>query len=658
MSKRISFLGFFIVFIFFIILFRLFYLIVLKGDYYSNKLDSMTNNIVMGESTPRGRIYDRNMNLLVDNKSTPVIYYNNILGLSSDEEIEYIYKLVNYVFIDYKGISEADIRDFIINRDKDKLDSRITSYEWDLFESRKLSKEDIYNLKVSRISKSEVDSLNEVDLMVAYIYSLINKGYYYEDKIIKDKNITDKEIAYISENFSDLGGFNIKYKWERVYLYGDTFRSLLGNISKINKEEKSYYLDLGYSLNDVVGSSFLEKQYEYLLKGEKSKYEVLDKRLNLVEEGSRGKDIVLTIDINLQMEVEKVLQEELISAKSYGATDYYDHAFVVIQEPNTGEILAISGKQIVKSGKEYKSYDYTQHILTDSVTPGSVVKGASMSVGYKYGAIDIGEVMYDDCIKIYSKPEKCSYTKLGRINDIDALAYSSNIYQFKTAFKVAKFDYNYNKKFNLDNKYFSLYRNMFNEYGLGVKTGIDLPNESIGMVGKDYSSDLYLNYTIGQYDTYTTLQLSQYITTVANDGKRIKPHLLKGYYDNDKFIEIETVVLNELSLDKKYLSRIKKGFEAVMDYGLGKNYMGNVLKPAAKTGTSESFIDTNNDGVVDSKTLTNTFIGYAPYNNPKMTITVVSPDIVYIDKYTYSRSYANHRITRRISEKFFEIYEN
>ena len=647
------------VFVFFIILFRLFDLIVLKGDYYSDKLNTMTNNIVLGESTPRGRIYDRNMNLLVDNKSTPVIYYNNVLGLSSDEEIEYIYKLVNYVFVDYKGITDADIKDFIINRDKDKLDSRISSYEWDLLESRKLTKEDIYNLKVSRISKSEMDSLSETDLEASYIYSLINNGYYYEDKVIKDTNVTDKEIAYISENFSELGGFNIKYKWERVYLYGDTFRSLLGNISKISKEDKSYYLNLGYSLNDIVGSSFLEKQYEYLLKGEKSKYEIVNQRLNLIEEGSRGKDIVLTIDINLQMEVEKVLEEELKNAKSYPATDYYDHAFVVIQEPSTGEVLAISGKQIVKNGKKYKVYDYTQHILTDSVTPGSAVKGASMSVGYKYGAINIGEYMYDDCIKIYSKPEKCSYTKLGRINDIDALAYSSNIYQFKTAFKVAKFDYGYNKKFNLDNKYFSLYRNMFNEYGLGVKTGIDLPNESIGMVGKDYSSDLYLNYTIGQYDTYTPLQLSQYITTIANGGKRVKMHLLKGYYDDDNnFIEKETVVLNELSLDKKYLSRIKKGFEAVMDYGLGKNYMGKVSKPAAKTGTSESFIDTNNDGVVDSKTLTNTFIGYAPYNNPKMTITVVSPDIVYIDTYTTSRSYANHRITRRISEKFFEIYEN
>jgi len=658
MIKRINFLGTVIIFCFSIILIRLFYLIVIRGDYYTEKLSNMTDNVILGESTPRGRIYDRNMNLLVDNKNVPVIYYRNVLGLNTCEEIEYIYKLIKYVSVDYNGVTELDIKDFLINKDKNKLNNRITSSEWELYESRRISLDDIYNLKLSRISDKEIDCLNEEDLMVAYIYSLMNKGYYYEDKVIKKVNISDEEIAYISENYEDLGGFNIKYNWERVYLYGDTFRSLLGNISSISVEEKDYYLSKGYSLNDVVGSSYLEKQYEDILKGEKAKYEVVGKKLNLVSDGSRGNDIVLSIDINLQLEVEKIITEELIAAKSYGATDYYDHAFVVIQEPNTGEVLAISGKQIVKDGKDYKVYDYTQNIATDTMTVGSVVKGASMSVGYKYGAIDIGDYMYDECIKIYSKPKKCSWSKLGRINDIDALAYSSNIYQFKTAMKLSDFNYSYNKKFVVNDSIFSLYRDMFNEYGLGVKTGIDLPLESIGTIGKDTSSDLLLNYTIGQYDTYTILQLSQYVTTIASNGKRLEPHLLKGYYLGDEYVENEVVVLDELSLDEKYLLRIQEGFRAVMDYGLGKNYMGNVFTPAGKTGTSQSFMDVDKDGVVETATLTNTFVGYAPFNEPKMTIAVVSPNIVYVDGYTSNRSYANKRITRRISQKFFEIYEN
>jgi len=661
MEKRINFLGMVIVFSFFIVLIRLFDLIIIRGDYYSNKLSVMTNNQVLGDSTPRGRIYDRNMKLLVDNRSKPVIYYQNILGLTDYEEIAYAYKIIDYVTVDYSRVTKEQIKDFLINSDSNKLNNLITKGEWSLYDSRKLNDKDIYNLKMGRISDEQVSQLEEKDLMVAYIYHLMKSGYYYEKKDIKTKNLTDKEIAYVSENYENLGGFNVKYDWERVYLYGDTMRDILGNVGSISKEEKDIYLRKGYSLSDRVGISFLEKQYEDILKGEKALYEINGKDLKLVKEGKRGNDIVLTIDIELQKEVEKIIEEELKNAKSYGATDYYDHAFVVIQQPNTGEILAISGKQIVKSNGKYKFYDYTHNITTDTMAVGSVVKGASMSVGYDQGVIKIGEYMYDDCIKIYSKPKKCSWSKLGRINDLDALAYSSNIYQFKTAMRVAKFNYSYNKKFIVDRSVFDTYRKMFNAYGLGVKTGIDLPFESSGTVGKSYESDLLLNYTIGQYDTYTVLQLSQYITTIASAGKRLKPHLLKAVYDSNdsdlgaKLYDVEPVVLGEVELDKKYLERIQKGFLGVMSYGLGKNYMGKVKMPAGKTGTSQSYLDTNKDGKDDTATLTNTFVGYAPYDKPQMTIAVVSPNIVYLDGYKSSRSYANKRITRRISEKFFEL---
>lgn len=655
MEKRINFIGVIILLSFSIILSRLFYLIIIKGDYYSEKLDKMTYNVVLGPSTPRGRIYDRNMNLLVDNKSIPIIYFNNVLNLNDQEKIDYAYNIIKHIKVDHSKLTDDEIKDFLIARDENKLDELIEDSEWKLYDSRKLTNSDIYDLKKKRISSEMINELKEDDLVVAYLFYLMNKGYYYEDKVIKDDNISDKEIAYIVENYENLGGFNIKYSWERVYPYGDTFRDLLGNIGSISSEEKDEYLEKGYSLNDVVGTSFIEKQYEDILKGTKAKYEIVNKKLKLIEEGKRGNDIVLSIDINLQKEVEKIIKEELIDAKNYGKTEYYDHAFVVIQEPNTGEVLAISGKQIVKDKKGYKVYDYTHNIATDTFTVGSVVKGASMSVGYKEGAIKIGEYMYDDCIKIYSKPKKCSWSKLGRINDLDALAYSSNIYQFKTAFKVADFNYSYNKKFNVKKDVFKTYRSMFNEYGLGVKTGIDLPFESAGTVGEDYSSDLLLNYTIGQYDTYTILQLSQYVTTIASNGKRLEPHLLKSYYNNDELIKVEPQVLNELSLPSKYLKRIQKGFRGVMSYGLGKNYMGSINEPAGKTGTSQSFMDTNKDGVIDTATLTNTFVGYAPFDKPKMTIAVVSPNIVYVDSPSSSRSYANKRIARRISEKFFKI---
>ena len=190
----------------------------------------------------------------------------------------------------------------------------------------------------------------------------------------------------------------------------------------------AYSVDSSWYLDDIVGISYLEKQYEDILKGTKAKYKLENGKLNLISEAKRGNDIVLTIDIELQKAVEEILEKEVVNAKKKGNTTYYNRSYAVIQQPNTGEILAMSGKQVVVSGKQYKTYDVTPGIMTNPMTPGSVVKGASILVGYHTGAIKKGQYMSDACIKIYMKPRKCSWTKLGRINDIDALAYSSNIF--------------------------------------------------------------------------------------------------------------------------------------------------------------------------------------------------------------------------------------
>ena len=133
----------------------------------------------------------------------------------------------------------------------------------------------------------------------------MNKGYSYAEKVIKNKDVTDEEYAEISENIDNLHGVNTKLDWERVYLYGDTFKSVLGSVSSstqgIPSELTDYYLDNGYSMDDRVGISYLEYQYEKYLKGKKAKYKIKNgNNYELVSEGKRGNDIVLTIDINLQ----------------------------------------------------------------------------------------------------------------------------------------------------------------------------------------------------------------------------------------------------------------------------------------------------------------------------------------------------------------------
>ena len=494
----------------------------------------------------------------------------------------------------------------------------------------------------------------------------MNKGYYYNENIIKTY-ATEEEYAYVASNISKLKGFNVKLEWERKYLYGDTFKTILGNVSSsssgIPKELKSHYLSKGYSLNDKVGVSFLEYQYEDILKGEKAVYKLNDDNsYSLIKDGVRGNDIVLTIDINIQREVEKILEEEVMNAKvnDYN-TSLYDGSHVIVTEPSTGEILAFASKYVVEKDGSYKIYDNSPALLTNPVTPGSIVKGASISVGYKYGAIDIGTRMLDECVKILNTPEKCSWISgIGVIDDAEALAISSNSYQYKTAMRVANAPYYYNGPLHVDKSAFDKYRNMFSEYGLGTKTNIDLPVESEGVIGTKTDSGLLLDLSIGQYDAYTPVQISSYISTVAMKGNRYQLHLLKEIRNSSKTEEIgqikrkiEPKLVHKVELDDKYINRIREGFSKVMNV-TGYGYMGSVPDSSGKTGTAESFKDTDGDGEIDKETISRAFIGYAPMENPKFTITILSPNVKYSETSDYSSS-VNFNISKRVAEKVFEI---
>ena len=419
-------------------------------------------------------------------------------------------------------------------------------------------------------------------------------------------------------------------------------------------------------MDDRVGISYLEYEYEKYLKGTKAKYKVKNGAYELISPGSRGNDLVLTIDMNLQKFLEDTLSREVLATKYEINTQFYDHSFAIIADPRNGEILAMAGKQVKRNGNgEYYVTDYTPGVITTSVTPGSIVKGASMLVGYKYGAISIGEYQVDECIKIRATPEKCSWRTMGYINDIYALAFSSNVYQYKTAIKVGRGVYRYDEGLSLDESAFTKYRDMYASFGLGVKTEIDLPSEGHGYRGSSKLPGHLLDFSIGQYDTYTPIEISQYISTLGNGGTRYKPYLVREAYDSSenksqdfkkKIYTAEPTKLNTVDVEKQYMDRVREGFRAVVEYGLGTSYMGGYQYiGAGKTGTSQSFIDTNGDGKVDTETISTSFIGYAPYDNPRMSVVVISPDVAISTAQTTSS--INQRLSSQIVNKYFEIYQ-
>ena len=661
-EKRYNILNFIIILALLVLVISLFVVQVVGKEKYETELENLTKTVIYGESAPRGRIYDRNGKLIVDNKPSKVIYYKKPSGITTKEEIKIAYKLANMINLDFTKLNDYDFKVFWIKNHPDEAKEKITDEEWKKLDERKLTNDEIYELEIERVTAEELAVYTDLDKKAAYIYTLMNTGYSYDEKVIKNEDVTDEEYALVSENLSDLKGVNTKLDWERSYLYGSVFRSILGNVSTsksgIPAELKDYYLEKGYSLDDRVGTSNLEYQYEDILRGKKNKYQVMsDGSYKLLEEGKRGNDIVLTIDIELQKALEEILTEEVLNAKKEANTEYYNGSFVIISDPKTGEILAMAGKQLKQNDDgSYSVIDFTSGITQSTAVMGSVVKGASHIVGYNTGALKIGEVRYDNCVKIAATPKKCSWKYLGRLNDITALAQSSNTYQYYTAINVGKGTYKYNKPLVIDKSAFTTYRDTFAEFGLGVETGIDLPNESTGIKGNDSTSGLLLDFSIGQNDTYTPIQLAQYINTIANNGTRMTPYLYKGLYDDTSSYDQNKKELNKVNTKQEYMDRVHEGFKAVLQYGTGAGYIDLSYKPAGKTGTSQSFVDTNDDKKVDKETITTTFVAYAPYDDPKVTFTIVSPNISRPDGKTSHQSSINKRLAQRVSKKYFEIY--
>ncbi|MBR3661401.1 MAG: penicillin-binding protein 2 [Bacilli bacterium] len=647
MRRKINFLTILIYLFFLIIGIRLFYLQIIKHDYYEEKLKAINEKIIYGDSSPRGKIYDRNGKVIVDNKLVPTIYFKNNQKLNNKELINLANDVSEHLELDYSKLTTSYIKDFYLIEHEDDILKLISKEDIEKYKSHKISSRDYYNLKKSLISDDDISKYSEEDKKVIYLYYLMTNGYYYDDKIIKT-NASDVEFAYFSESNEKLNGFNTKYTYERNYIYGNNLKSILGSIGQITATDKDYYLNKGYSLNDKVGLSYLEYMYDDYLKGKKDIYKLDGGNLIKVKDGECGNDLYLTIDMDIQNMINEVLETEIKNAKGNINTKYFDKSYVTISNPNNGDILAISGK-VYNNGN---ITDNTLGAVMDSMVSGSVVKGASILVGYNEGKLKIGEYMVDECMKLKGTKQKCSIITMGYVNDLDAIRRSSNIYQFKIALRVAGVNYSYDGPAYVDSKSFETYRKYLGLFGLGEKTGIDLERESTGIKGKLENAGLLMNLSIGQYDSYTNIELNQYIATLANGSNRYSLHFLKEIKKKDEVVKTyEPVILNTLeSIDKKYIDRVKLGLRQVITNGTGRGYIDEIKHASGKTGTSETFVDTNGDGIYETESISTAFVSYFPTDNPKYAISITSPNISYVNSYSSYIYPFNKIVIRKITD--------
>lgn len=650
MKKKSFWYGYVGVFCFFlVVILRVIDLNFGHREEYQALLKEKTEIYIEGESAPRGRILDRNGEVLVDNTLVERILYHKINQPSFEEEIALAYKLVS--IFEVEEASEAELRNYFALKNPEVVNGYIKEEERNLVQERKLESSVIEIYKRERIPQELLDELSHEEKVVAKFYALMNSGYSYQNKVLW-KEADESLVAKIGE--ANIPGVFIDTYWKRSYPYGSTLRSLFGSLSEgLPFEEKDAYLEQGYKISDVVGISYLEKQYDSYLQGEKAKYLVnANKSLSLVSPSKRGNDLVLTIDITLQQKLDALVQDTLLKVKKMKNTEYLKESYALVGDPNTGAILAISGFILNDNGKDITLKEATTNNILSSFTSGSIVKGASHTVGYLNGVIELDKKIKDSCVKLYLVPEKCSYKELGYLDDISALKWSSNYYQFLTAIKLAGKRYTYNMKLDASEEVFKMYRDVFSKYGLGSKTGIDLPNEQVGVIGSNLSDDLLLNLAIGQYDTYTPVELLQYINTIYSNGERKALHLLKGIKSPEEEIikTYETNVLSKIDLDGSYYERIREGFHQVLYNGTGSGYVSRDIYAYGKTGTSESFYDSDNDGRVDVKTISSTFAMIGPAKNSSYSLTIVTPNLSHYDGVKDYTAPFNRYISTNLSE--------
>lgn len=673
---RLNMLFFSVFILFSILILRLGFIQIVHGENFKKDLERK-EDITVRYPVPRGKLFDRQDRVIVDNVPKSAITFTN-QGFSQTEMLKTAERLANLIEKKPDKVTDHDKRHFWILKHPKLADAKITKQEKNLYTAKKLTDKDLYKLKVDRITAAELKALTKKELEVLAIYKEFSSGYKFIPQMVKNKNVSAKEVAVVSEYLQSLPGVDTTTDWERSYPFRSTLRSVLGNITSseegVPAERLEFFLTRDYNRNDRVGKSQLESQYEEILCGHKEKIKnITDKTGNVIEtepisNGKKGKDLVLTIDMELQKAVDKIIEQELRAAKRLPGTTFTDRAYVVLMDPYTGEIMAMSGKKMVRNSKTGKRemQDDALGTFTSTYSVGSAVKGATILTGYKTGAISPGTMFDDAGIKIKDTPIKKSYAYLGRLNEVNALKKSSNVYMFRTAIRIGKGHYEYDKPLHFSNKMaFETIRNSFASFGLGTRTGIDLPNEQTGFKGQSKLPGYLLDLVIGQYDTYSAMQLAQYVSTIANGGYRMRPHIVKEIRsptDGRKKLspilkEIPPTVLNTIDVEDEWLHRVHIGFRKVMQEPGGtayKFFKGARYAPAGKTGTAEAFYDgplRSHYGKEPPQVMNLSLVSYAPSTNPEIAMAVIVP-WAYQGK---NDNKVNLKIGRRVLDTYFQM---
>ncbi len=642
---RLNLLFAIVILLFMTIIGRLLYMQVLNKDFYETKLASASQTRVTTGSA-RGEIYDAAGKPLVENTVKQVVAFTRSNKMTATDLRDISTKLLTYVTVASPDLTERQMADYYLADPavyKKTVEALPKDKRFDS-DGNQLSEAQLYNNAAESITSDQLN-YSEDEKKVIYLFNQLNAVGNFATGNIQTDPLSDTQVAVIASASKELPGISISTSWDRKILE-TSLSSIVGTVSSeksgLPAEEVDTYLKKGYSLNDRVGTSYLEKQYEEVLQGKRTVKEIhLDKHGDMesvenIEEGSKGKNIKLTIDLSFQDSVDSLLKSYFNSELTNGGAKYSEGVYAVALNPKTGAVLAMSGiKHNLETG------DLTPDSLgtvTNVFVPGSVVKAATISSGWENGVLSGNQTLTDQPIVFQgSAPINSWYTPYYGsfpVTAVEALEYSSNAYMVQTALGMMGQTYqpNMTVKTNQLESAMGKLRATFSEYGLGASTGIDLPEESTGFIPQKFDLANYLTNAFGQFDNYTPMQLAQYVATIANNGVRLAPHIVEGIYDNNdkgglgELIQaINTKEINKVNISESDMAILHQGFYQV-SHGTSPLTTGRAFSDGAtvsisgKTGTAESYVaggqkEANNTNAV----------AYAPTENPQIAVAVVFP---------------------------------
>uniref|UniRef100_UPI00403F2150 peptidoglycan D,D-transpeptidase FtsI family protein n=1 Tax=Paenibacillus sp. FSL R5-0519 TaxID=2921648 RepID=UPI00403F2150 len=495
------------------------------------------------------------------------------------------------------------------------------------------------------------------------------KTFGYVPRLVKS-DLSTKEIAFFMEKKAKYPGVMVleenirKYDPDGVAVqivgYTREFKRAPDSIAKYKaiREGASNQRDPGlvYHEEEKVGFDGLELQYQEELRG-RSGYQSIDIDARNLPDGTmlqtppeKGYSLVSTINKEIQMAAQEAITDELRRLPK-AITGY-----AVAMEVDTGNVVAMASmpdydpndwdydkiKYVFRNGttESFPPNDAKPSRAESVVLLGSVIKPLSVLIGLKEGLFTAGQTYHDQGYAILGKDGrqvKNSHSAYnGSITARRAIEKSSNAFMIDMVGKRLLSKYGSDKGIDIWDKHMK-------EFGLGVSTGVDLPNEFLGRLeynNKDESALTRLAFaSFGQQAKYTTMQLAQYTTMLANKGKRMEPHLVKEIRDADGNVvkEIKPKVLNKVDFADAHWNEVHKGMVTKVS-----SFDGFPYDFARKTGTSEQ-------GTGPNKKENGVFIAFAPRDNPKLAVAVVVPEGGF-------GSVSASPIARKIFDAYDEVY--